>query len=139
MDLLIGIDLQPQLGFLYLDVSQYRKLNSVTKMDVFPLPRIDTNFLDLLAASSYFTTLDLASGYWQVALYKQSQEKTAFITHSGLYQFKVSPLGLCNGPATFQWLMEVVLADLIPDHCIAYLDDILVLGRTLEEHLWSLE
>ena len=62
----------------------YRKLNAVTKMDVFPLPRID-DALDMLAHTQYFTTLDLASGYWQVPMERQSQEKTAFCTPSGLY------------------------------------------------------
>ena len=82
----------------------YRKLNAVTKVDVFPLPRIDDS-LDLLASTKYFTTLDLAAGYWQVPM--DAQEKTAFSTHSGLYEFKVMPFGLCNAPAT---LMETVLA-----------------------------
>ncbi|MCG8626970.1 MAG: reverse transcriptase family protein [Proteobacteria bacterium] len=62
----------------------YRHLNAVTKLDVFPLPRIDDS-LDLLANSRYFTTLDLATGYWQVKMDSKSQEKTAFVTHDGLY------------------------------------------------------
>ena len=91
----------------------YRQLNSVTKMDVFPLPRID-DILDTLAGAQYFTTLDLASGFWQVKMDAESQEKTAFVTHSGLYEFKVMPFGLCNSPATFQRLIETVLMGLIP-------------------------
>ena len=115
----------------------YRKLNALTKLDVFPLPRFDDS-LALLAKAKYFSTLDLASGYWQVGMAPESVEKTAFATHSGLYEFSVMPFGLCNAPATFQQLMETVLAGLSRDTCMMYLDDILVLGATLEEHLKNL-
>ena len=95
----------------------YRQLNAVTKMDVFPLPRVDDS-LDLLANSTFFTTLDLATGYWQVKVSPESREKTAFVTHSGLYEFVAMPFGLCNTPATFQRLMESVLAGLARDTCL---------------------
>ena len=114
----------------------YRRLNAVTKLDVFPLPRIDDS--DLLSCSKYFSTLDLASGYWQVAMDDDSREKTAFVTHSGLYEFLVMPFGLCNVPATFQRLMEVVLDGLVRKKCLVYIDDILVVGETFEEHLENL-
>ena len=116
----------------------YRRLNSVTKMDVFPLPRIDDT-LELLSKAKYFTTLDLASGYWQVEMNPDSQEKTAFVTHSGLYEFKKMPFGLCNAPATFQRLMEAVLQGLARRTCMIYLDDILVFSETFEEHVSRLE
>ena len=74
----------------------------------------------MLAHTKYFTTLDLAAGYWQVPMEPQSQEKTAFTTHSGLYEFRVMPFGLCNAPATFQLLMETVLAGLVRDSCLVY-------------------
>ena len=101
-------------------------------MDVFPLPRIDDT-LDLLAHTKYFTTLDLAAGYWQVQMEPESQEKTAFATHSGLYEFNVMPFGLCNAPATFQRLMEVVLTGIAREQCLVYLDDVLVTGHSFEE------
>ena len=111
----------------------YRHLNRLTKLDVFPLPRIDDT-LAMLSGAKYFTTLDLASGYWQVAMDPESQEKTAFNTYSGLYEFRKMPFGLVNAPATFQRLMEVVLHGLARRGCLDYLDDIIVIGRTLEEH-----
>ena len=89
----------------------YRKLNAVTKLDSFPLPRVDDS-LDLLANTSHFSSLDLASGYWQVGMAPESQQKTAFCSHSSHYEFTVMPFGLCNVPATFQRLMETVLAGL---------------------------
>ena len=69
----------------------------------------------------------------------RSREKTAFTTHSGLFEFNVMPFGLCNAPATFQRLMSSVLAGLIPESCLVYLDDIVVVGSTFEEHLVNLE
>ena len=110
----------------------YWKLNSLTK-DEFPLPRIDDT-LDLLVGRRYFTKLGLTAGYWQVRMEPASNEKTAFITYSGLYQFVKMPFGLVNAPATFQRLMEVVLAGLTRILCMVYLDDILVFGKYLEEH-----
>ena len=82
----------------------YQELNSVTKADTFPLPRID-DLLDQLGKSAYFSTLDLATGYWQIWLHPNSQEKTAFVTPQGLYEFQVMPFGLTNAPAVFQRLM----------------------------------
>ena len=115
----------------------YRRLNAITKKDVYPLPRIDDT-LDTLANNKCFSTLDLASGYWQIAMDESSREKTAFTTHVGLYDFTVMPFGLCNAPATFQRLMESVLHGLIGRSCMVYLDDVLVLGNSVEEHIANL-
>ena len=112
----------------------YHRLNAVTKTDVFSLPRVDGS-LDLLANSRFFTTLDLAAGYWQVLVDPQSQEKTAFVTHSGLFEFSVIPFGLKNAPVTFQRLMETGLNKSV---CLDYLDDIIVTGESFSEHLANL-
>ena len=81
----------------------FRKVNDCTRKDAQPLPRIDDT-LDALGGARYYSTIDLASGYWQVAVNPGDKEKTAFITPYGLYQFKVMPFGMCNAPATFQRL-----------------------------------
>ncbi|GFW41171.1 retrovirus-related Pol polyprotein from transposon 17.6 [Trichonephila clavipes] len=112
----------------------YRRLNDVTKKDSYPLPRIDDT-LDTLAGNTWFSTLDLKSGYWQVELQPGDKDKTTFTKRQGLWQFKVMPFGLCNAPATFERLMETVLGGLSYEACLDYLDDIIIVGRSFEEHL----
>ena len=116
----------------------YRALNSVTKADTFPLPRID-DLLDQLGESKYFSTLDLAAGYWQIKVHPDSQAKTAFVTPQGLFEFQVMPFGLTNAPAVFQRLMQRVITGLNPeegpDFVSAYIDDILIFSRSWSEHM----
>ena len=116
----------------------YRKLNTtVTRKDAYPIPRIEDT-LDILAGSQWFSTLDMVSGYWQVEMGVEDREKTAFCTPNGLFEFKVMPFGLFNGPATFQRLMDLVLAGLQMSHCLVYVDDVIVMGRSFQEHLSNL-
>ena len=115
----------------------YHRLNAITRKDVYPLPRVDDIF-DTLGGARYFTTLDLASGYWQVELDDEASSKSAFTTYKGLYEFTRMPFGLCNAPATFQRLMHRVLAGLEWQSCFAYLDDVLVASKTFEDHLRDL-
>lgn len=115
----------------------FRKINLSTVKDSYPLPRVDES-LDFLSRGKYISTLDLARGYWQVSVAPESRQKTAFISHKGLYQFKVMPFGLSNAPATFQRLMNSVLAGLIYNCCVVYLDDIVVASPTLEQHIEDL-
>ena len=120
----------------------YRHLNSVTKSDTFPLPRID-NLFDQLGKAQYFSTLDLASGYWQVQVHPLSCEKTAFVTHQGLHEFAVMPFGLKN-ERMLQRCMQQVLMGLKPsdgwDFVAVYLDDVLMFLETFNDHLvhWAL-
>ena len=116
----------------------YRALNMVTKPDVFPVPRID-DLLDQLGQYTIFSTLDLAASYRQIKVHPDSQEKTAFTTHQGLYKFSVMPFGLRNAPATFQQTMQEVLRGLNPkkgpDLVLVYTDDVLIFSQNLEEHV----
>ena len=116
----------------------YRRVNNLTIKDSYPLPRIDDT-IDALRGSKWFSTLDLASGYWQVPMAPEDAEKTAFTTQFGLYQFKKMPFGLANAPATFERLMELVLSGLHWEICLIYLDDIIVFSETFEEHLTRLQ
>ncbi|TPX51269.1 hypothetical protein SeLEV6574_g00360 [Synchytrium endobioticum] len=112
----------------------YRKLNQITKKDVYPLPRIDDAF-DALGGSNYFSVFDLKSGYWQIPIAEADKEKTAFTSHEGLFEYNVMPFGLTNAPATFQRLMDVVLSGLKWQSCLVYLDDIVVFSKTFTQHI----
>lgn len=112
----------------------YRHLNKITKKDVYPLPRID-DALDCLYGATYFSTIDLRSGYWQIAVDEMDREKTAFVTPDGLYHFKVMPFGLCNAPATFERMMDSLLQGFKWSICLCYLDDVIVFSPTFDSHL----
>ena len=114
----------------------YRKLNAITIKDNYPIPLIEET-LDTLKGAQFFTSLDLASGYWQIALHKLAKQKTAFITHKGLYQFEVLPFGLSNAVSAFQRTMEVILEG-VPNVKV-YLDDILIFSNNFEDHLKHIE
>ena len=94
---------------------------------------------DTLGGSQYFSTMDLASGYWQLKVKEEHREKTAFVTKSGLYEFVVLPFGLVGPPSTFERCMETVLRHLQWQTCLVYLDDIIVFSKNFSEHLCRLE
>jgi len=116
----------------------YRKINQITKKDVYPLPRIE-DALDNLSGASYFSMLDLLSGFYQIEVDANDREKTAFITPDGLYEFVRMPMGMCNSPATFQRLMDSVFMGMKWTMMLVYLDDVVVYGSTFEEMLRRLE
>ena len=108
----------------------YRKLNKLTKSDSYPLPNIQ-DCLSRMQGAKYFAKFDLAAGYWQIPMAEEDIEKTAFITPFGLFDFLVMPFGLKTAPATFQRMMDRLLANI--DKVVVYLDDVLVYGDTIEE------
>ena len=115
----------------------FRALNKITRPLAYPLPLID-DILPLLGKFTYFSTLDLRSGYWQVALDRNDREKTALACHAGLYQFRVMPFRLANAPGNFQQFMSVVLGRL-EQFTMVYLDDIQVFSTNASEYLQHLQ
>ncbi|CAM4463373.1 unnamed protein product, partial [Lepidochelys kempii] len=115
----------------------YRKLNAVTRPDNYPIPRTD-ELLEKLRQVQFISTLDLTKGYWQVPLDETAKEMSAFITHVGLYEFNVLPFGLWNAPATFQKLVDGLLAGL-GEYAVVYLDDVAILSDSWAEHLEHLQ
>ena len=112
----------------------YRKVNSLTVKDAFPLPRIEET-LEILAGSKFFSSLDLAHGSFQVTMHPGLVDKTAFRVPWGPFAFNRMPQGLCNSPGTFQRVMELMFGDLNLSQLVLYLDDILVYSETFEDHL----
>ncbi len=111
----------------------YRGLNNVTRKDRYPSVLIQDIF-DQLDGATIFTTLDLQSGYWQLAVAPEDQPKTAFVCHRGQFSFRRMPFGLCNAPAVFQRAMDGVLHGLLGRCCYVYIDDIVIFSRDPEEH-----
>lgn len=115
----------------------YRLLNSKTRKDAFPLPRIEET-LDALSGARWFTTMDLASGYNQVPVAEKDKYKTAFCTPFGLFEWNRMPFGLCNAPSTFQRLMERIFGAQNYHSLLLYLDDVIIFSSTIDEHVQRL-
>ena len=115
----------------------YRKLNSVTIKDVYPLPLIE-ECMDALSGNVWFSKLEANMAYWRVHVSPEDRKKTAFITKNELFEFTRMGFGLCNAPATFARAMNIVLRGLSRRIILAFLDDMVVLGKSAQEHVENL-
>ena len=116
--------------------TDFRKLNSVTIKDSFPLPRID-DILDAIGSSKFLTQIDMLKGYYQIPLSENAKQMSAFITPFGLFQYERLPFGMCNAPATFQRMVNFLIQDL--ERVYGYLDDIVVVSDTWSDHVDKLK
>ena len=116
-------------------VTDFRKVNSVSKSDSYPIPRID-DCIDNIGQAKFVSKFDLLKGYWQVPLTQRAREISAFVTPDGLFQYTVMPFGMKSAPATFQRMINNVIKDL--DCCYAYIDDLIVCSDSWEQHLTHL-
>ena len=112
----------------------YRMLNTMTIKNKAPLPRVDDLF-DKLGGCSFFSSLDLQSGYYQIRIPESDVHKTAFNSPLGHFQWRVLTFGLTNAPATFQAEMNHIFAKQLNKFVLVYLDDILIYSKTLKEHI----
>ena len=104
----------------------FHHLNAHRKKDSHPLPRIQ-EALDSLVGAGHFSCLDLKSGFWQIKMDEASKQYTAFtVGNLGFFKCDRMPFGLCNAPATFQWLMQNCMGELNLVYCLIYLDDLIM-------------
>ncbi|CAK1603777.1 unnamed protein product [Parnassius mnemosyne] len=116
----------------------FRALNNKTIKDRFPLPLIEDQISNL-SGNCFFTTLDLASGYYQISVAEECRHLTGFVTPDGHYEFKRMPFGLANAPAVFQRMINKILGNRRFEYALAYLDDVLIPSKSVDEMFQRLE
>ena len=116
--------------------TDFRKVNDKTKSDSFPIPRI-ADCIDEIGNAKFVSTFDMLKGYWQVPLTQRAREISAFVTPSGLYQYKVMPFGMKNAPATFQRMVNKLVRDI--DGCEGYIDDVVIFSDNWSDHIRQIE
>ena len=116
----------------------FRLVNSKTKKDWYPVPRIDTR-LEIVSPGRYFTTLDCTAAYWSIPIHPDDREKTSFNSPIGSFQFRQMHFGLCNSGATFSRFMGYVLSGFEYTSCLSYIDDLVIFSPTLENHASTLD
>ena len=116
--------------------TDFRKVNDKTKSDSFPIPRI-ADCIDQIGNAKFVSTFDMLKGYWQVPLTQRAREISAFVTPSGLYQYKVMPFGMKNAPATFQRMVNKLVRNI--DGCEGYIDDVVIFSDNWSDHIRQIE
>ena len=116
--------------------TDFRKVNDKTKSDSFPIPRI-ADCIDQIGNAKFVSTFDMLKGYWQVPLTPRAREISAFVTPSGLYQYKVMPFGMKNAPATFQRMVNKLVRDI--NGCEGYIDDVVIFSDNWSDHIRQIE
>ena len=112
--------------------TDFRKVNDKTKSDSFPIPRI-ADCIDQIGNAKFVSTFDMLKGYWQVPLNQRAREISAFVTSSGLYQYKVMPFGMKNAPPTFRRMVNKLVRDI--DGCEGYIDDVVIFSDNWSDHI----
>ena len=133
-----GIVMAPKPDGTWRFCVDYRELNKVTVRDSYPLPRVD-EYLHALEGNTWFSVLDLNSGFWQIPIHLEDVQKTAFLSHAGLYEWIRMPMGWMNSPAVFQRVMDLAFAGMKWRNLLVYIDDVLVMSPSYKKHLEDLE